>query len=104
MLARWLNVALGTWLAAAGFVLSGAASPARVADAADGIALAAVSLLARPGSPAGFSAIVLCIWIMCAPAALGYPSPLAAMNAIAVAFAAIAVALHPTLGRRGARA
>jgi hypothetical protein len=95
MFARWINVALGSWLAAAGWVLSGAASPARLADAADGIALAAVTLLARPRSRAGFSAIVLGIWIMCAPAALAYPSPLAALNAIAVGFAAIAVSLHP---------
>ncbi len=100
---RWIHLLLGAWLAGAAFLLSGAASAARVGDLADGLALALVALLAEPGSPAGFSAVVLGIWIMCAPAALAYESPLATLNAIAVGFAAIAVAVQPRL-RAPARA
>ena len=97
MLARWLTVSLGAWLASSAYVLSGGDSPARVADLADGIALALVGLLAAPGSPAS---VALGLWIMAAPAALQYPATLAALNAIAVGFAAAALALHPDLGRR----
>jgi hypothetical protein len=101
--ARWIQLGLGAWLAAAAFLLSGSASAARVVDLADGLGLVLVALLAAPGSAAGFSAVVLGIWIMCAPAALAYESPLATMNAIAVGFAAIAVAVEPRL-RAPARA
>ena len=104
-MARWLNVALGAWLAGSALLLGAPGSPAFVADAADGVALALVSLLAPPGTAAGFAAIVLGSWIMAAPSVLAYPSAAAAVNDVVTGILAFAVALHPNLGaRRAARA
>jgi hypothetical protein len=101
---RWLNVVLGLWLAAAAFLLAPPGAPARTADLADGAALILVSLLAPPGTPAGFSAIVLGMWIMWAPVFVGYAGRASVLDDIAVGFAAVALALHPGFLRRPARA
>jgi len=104
-MARWLNVGLALWLVASSFLLGAAGSPSRIADLADGFALLVVSLLAPPGTAAGFAAIVLGTWIMAAPSVLAYPSPAAAMNEVLAGILVVAFTLHPNLGaRRAARA
>ncbi len=104
-MARWLNVLVGLWLVAAAHLLASEASPARIADLADGLALVAVSLLAPPGTAAGVASIVLGAWIMAAPSVLAYPAPASAMSDVLAGVLAIGFTLHPDVGpRRAARA
>jgi hypothetical protein len=100
---RWVNVLLGLWLCAAGPLLAGPDSPARLADPAAGVALVLISLLAPPGTPAGFAAIVLGSWALVAPTVLGYRDAASVANAVLVGTAVIALTLHPRLGARGPR-
>ncbi|HYG67195.1 MAG TPA: hypothetical protein VD838_06025 [Anaeromyxobacteraceae bacterium] len=94
MAARALPILLGGWLAASAFLLSGAGEPSRTADLAAGAALVLVAALARPGSPAGFSVVVLACWLVAAPAALSFPRAANAVNDVAVGLVALAAALH----------
>jgi hypothetical protein len=100
MVARALDVVLGLWLVAAGLLLGGDGDPARVADVAAGAALVAIVLLAPPGTPAGFAAILLGSWVMIAPLFLSYASGVNAVNDVLTGFAIVAVTLHPNLGAR----
>jgi hypothetical protein len=106
MTSRGINLALGAWLVGAAFLLAGPDDPARTADLAAGLALVAVSLVAAPATPAGFSAgLVLGAWVMLAPAVLAYPTEQAALLDVLTGMAIVAATLHPDLGaRRAARA
>jgi hypothetical protein len=102
---RWVNVGIGLGLLAAAFLLAGPGSIPRTADGAAGVALVAVSLLARPGTSAGFSAIVLGAWLMIAPAALRYPREVNAIVDVVSGFVVVAATVqHGARERRPGRA
>ena len=95
----WINLALGLWLATAGFVLSHATGNAVVEDVITGLLVALGALWAarayRPGISRAASWLVALtgLWIVIAPFALGYSRPtLPVANDVVVGLAICALA------------
>jgi hypothetical protein len=102
----WINVALGVWLAAAGFALAHATGNAVVEDVITGLVVALGALWAarayRPfvSLAASWTVGLTGLWIVVAPFALGYGRPsLSVANDIAIGLVICALAWTNVLAK-----